>query len=91
MVAQDLVPPQLGRHNDAHPCRIPCLANHIACHHRRVSNSSRNRLSADAFDQAKGKAAALAARAGAILGAPITIEEGAEVVPGPACRCPRPP
>jgi uncharacterized protein len=34
-----------------------------------------------AFDQAKAKAAALAARAGAILGAPITIEEGAEVVP----------
>jgi uncharacterized protein len=34
-----------------------------------------------AFDQAKTKATALAARAGAILGAPITIEEGAEVVP----------
>jgi uncharacterized protein YggE len=34
-----------------------------------------------AFDQAKAKAAALATRAGAILGAPITIEEGAEVVP----------
>jgi uncharacterized protein YggE len=44
-----------------------------------------------AFDQAKGKAAALAARAGAILGAPITIEEGAEVVPGQpaAARGPR--
>jgi uncharacterized protein YggE len=34
-----------------------------------------------AFDQAKAKAAALAARASAILGVPITIEEGAEVVP----------
>jgi uncharacterized protein YggE len=44
-----------------------------------------------AFDQAKAKAAALAARAGAILGAPITIEEGAEVVPGQpaAARGPR--
>lgn len=43
-----------------------------------------------AFDQAKAKAAALAARAGAILGAPITIEEGAEVVPEqPAARGPR--
>jgi uncharacterized protein YggE len=44
-----------------------------------------------AFDQAKAKAAALAARAGAILGAPITIEEGAEVVPGQpaAARSPR--
>jgi len=34
-----------------------------------------------AFDQAKAKAAALAARAGAILGPAINIEEGAEVVP----------
>lgn len=34
-----------------------------------------------AFDQAKAKAAALAARAGAILGPAISIEEGAEVVP----------
>lgn len=34
-----------------------------------------------AFDQAKEKAAALAARAGAILGPAISIEEGAEVVP----------
>jgi uncharacterized protein len=44
-----------------------------------------------AFDQAKAKAAALAARAGAILGVPITIEEGAEVVPGQpaAARGPR--
>lgn len=44
-----------------------------------------------AFDQAKAKAAALATRAGAILGAPITIEEGAEVVPGQpaAARGPR--
>jgi hypothetical protein len=44
-----------------------------------------------AFDQAKAKAAALATRAGAILGAPITIEEGAEVVPDQtaAARGPR--
>jgi uncharacterized protein len=34
-----------------------------------------------AFDQAKAKAAALAARAGATLGPAINIEEGAEVVP----------
>jgi uncharacterized protein len=34
-----------------------------------------------AFDQAKAKAAALAARAGAILGPVLTIEEGREVVP----------
>ncbi len=34
-----------------------------------------------AFDQAKGKAAALAARAGATLGPALTIEEGREVVP----------
>lgn len=34
-----------------------------------------------AFDQAKAKAAALAARAGATLGPAISIEEGAEVVP----------
>lgn len=33
-----------------------------------------------AFDQAKAKAAALATRAGAILGAAITIEEGSEVI-----------
>lgn len=33
-----------------------------------------------AFDQAKAKAAALAARAGAILGPALTIEEGREVV-----------
>jgi uncharacterized protein YggE len=35
-----------------------------------------------AFDQAKAKAAALAARAGAILGPALTIQEGAEVLPG---------
>ncbi len=34
-----------------------------------------------AFDQAKAKAAALAARAGATLGPVISIEEGSEVVP----------
>ncbi len=34
-----------------------------------------------AFDQAKAKAAALAIRAGAILGPALTIEEGSEVVP----------
>jgi uncharacterized protein YggE len=34
-----------------------------------------------AFDQAKGKAAALAARAGAVLGPAITIEETTEAVP----------
>jgi uncharacterized protein len=34
-----------------------------------------------AFDRAKAKAAALATRAGAILGPAITIEEGAEIVP----------
>lgn len=37
-----------------------------------------------AFDQAKAKAAALAARAGAILGPAISIEEGSEVVPNQA-------
>lgn len=35
-----------------------------------------------AFDQAKAKAAALATRAGATLGPALSIEEGAEVVPG---------
>lgn len=35
-----------------------------------------------AFDQAKAKASALATRAGAILGPVISIEEGAEVIPG---------
>jgi uncharacterized protein YggE len=35
-----------------------------------------------AFDQAKAKAAALATRAGAILGPALTIEEASEVVPG---------
>jgi uncharacterized protein len=34
-----------------------------------------------AFDQAKAKASALAARAGATLGPAISIEEGAEVIP----------
>jgi uncharacterized protein len=34
-----------------------------------------------AFDQAKAKAAALAARAGAVLGPALSIEEGTEVVP----------
>jgi uncharacterized protein YggE len=34
-----------------------------------------------AFDQAKAKAAALASRAGAVLGPAITIEEASEVVP----------
>jgi len=34
-----------------------------------------------AFDQAKAKAAALATRAGAVLGPAISIDEGAEVVP----------
>jgi uncharacterized protein YggE len=36
-----------------------------------------------AFDQAKAKASALAARAGAILGPAISIEEGTEAVPSP--------
>lgn len=36
-----------------------------------------------AFDQAKAKASALAARAGVTLGPAINIEEGAEVVPSP--------
>jgi uncharacterized protein len=35
-----------------------------------------------AFDQAKAKASALATRAGAILGPALTIQEGAEVLPG---------
>ena len=35
-----------------------------------------------AFDQARAKAAALAARAGATLGPAISIEEGTEMVPG---------
>lgn len=39
-----------------------------------------------AFDQAKAKASALAARAGAILGPAISIEEGTEAVPSPADR-----
>jgi uncharacterized protein YggE len=40
-----------------------------------------------AFDQAKAKAAALATRAGAVLGPAISIEEGSEVVPKqPATR-----
>ena len=34
-----------------------------------------------AFDQAKAKAAALASRAGAILGPAVSIEEGSEVIP----------
>jgi uncharacterized protein YggE len=52
-----------------------------------------------AFDQAKGKAAALATRAGAILGPALTIEEASEVVPtersadakGPRSPSPAPP
>ncbi len=51
-----------------------------------------------AFDQAKGKAAALAARAGATLGPAISIEEASEVVPteradakGPQSVAPAPP
>jgi uncharacterized protein YggE len=36
-----------------------------------------------AFDQAKAKASALAARAGATLGPAINIEEGSEIVPSP--------
>jgi uncharacterized protein YggE len=52
-----------------------------------------------AFDQAKAKAAALAARAGAILGPALTIEEATEVVPtersasakGPRSPSPAPP
>ncbi len=51
-----------------------------------------------AFDQAKGKAAALAARAGATLGPAISIEEATEVVPteradakGPQSTAPAPP
>jgi uncharacterized protein YggE len=43
-----------------------------------------------AFDQAKAKAAALAARAGATLGPVISIEEGSEVVPSqPKARGPQ--
>jgi uncharacterized protein len=43
-----------------------------------------------AFDQAKAKAAALATRAGAVLGPAISIEEGSEVVPKqPHSRGPR--
>jgi hypothetical protein len=38
VVAQDLVPPQLGGHNNAHPRRIPGLSNWIACHVGRVSD-----------------------------------------------------
>lgn len=37
-----------------------------------------------AFDQAKARAAALAERAGAILGPAISIEEGTEAIPSPA-------
>lgn len=43
-----------------------------------------------AFDQAKAKAAALATRAGAVLGPAISIEEGGEVVPSqPRARGPQ--
>jgi uncharacterized protein len=43
-----------------------------------------------AFDQAKAKAAALAARAGAALGPVISIEEGSEVIPSqPKARGPQ--
>ncbi|HVY78791.1 MAG TPA: SIMPL domain-containing protein [Solirubrobacterales bacterium] len=53
-----------------------------------------------AFDQAKGKAAALAGRAGATLGPALTIEEGREITPveaavpksrGPRSGAPTPP
>lgn len=44
-----------------------------------------------AFDQAKGKASALATRAGAILGPALTIQEGAEVLPGEPERAARGP
>ncbi len=52
-----------------------------------------------AFDQAKGKASALAIRAGAVLGPALTIEEASEVVPtersakakGPRAPSPAPP
>jgi uncharacterized protein len=52
-----------------------------------------------AFDQAKAKAAALATRAGAVLGPALTIEEASEVVPternasakGPRAPAPAPP
>jgi len=42
-----------------------------------------------AFDQAKGKAAALAGRAGATLGPVLTIEEGREIVPTEATAAPK--
>ncbi len=42
-----------------------------------------------AFDQAKAKAEALATRAGAKLGAVLTIEEGRDVVPTEATAAPR--
>jgi uncharacterized protein YggE len=42
-----------------------------------------------AFDQAKGKAAALATRAGATLGAVLAIEEGREIVPVEAQAAPK--
>jgi len=45
-----------------------------------------NNVLVAAFDQAKARAAALAARAGAILGPAITIEEGTEAIPGPTPR-----
>jgi uncharacterized protein len=43
-----------------------------------------------AFDQAKAKATALAARAGATLGPAISIEEGSEVVPNQPTRAAKP-
>ena len=43
-----------------------------------------NKVLIAAFDQAKAKAAALAERAGAVLGPAISIEEGTEAIPGPA-------
>jgi uncharacterized protein YggE len=42
-----------------------------------------------AFDQAKAKAAALAARAGATLGPAISIEEGSEVIPNQGTARPK--
>lgn len=45
-----------------------------------------NKALLTAFDRAKAKAAALAARAGAVLGPVISIEEGAEIVPEPPAQ-----
>lgn len=49
MVAQDLVVPQLIRHNHPSACRILSLTGHIGCHHGSVSDIAYWRLVMTAF------------------------------------------